>query len=370
MRGYLIDLCFNKNFEATKLVYDRPFGIQKIVGVSDDVIIAKTAVKKSGRNKTSDGEIPYLSSPHNANELPYRLSPQSGDGITYQSSPQSGGGIPRQPYPHNANEIPYRLSPQRSNGITYQSSPQSGDGITYQSSPRNVENAENLSLYRFHKHGDAENFQNYGKNSSDISTDDASDGGVSSDFQNENLNLNRLLQYSDIYSNADGFPLKNSDSDIPYPYCSENYKNQNAGLRADGFPRSNISHSENRPGQTIDMENQNASLRADGFPRSNIPHSKNRQAQNADTENQNPDARQPTSRGLQSLPFNPVCYFNKYPQKLVCGYAFLLGRTVGEDIKNIRNEIIIGRGSTITDDVVEKAGAYGKLVELTFNSVK
>ncbi|MDR2046649.1 MAG: hypothetical protein LBP79_01860 [Clostridiales bacterium] len=63
-------------------------------------------------------------------------------------------------------------------------------------------------------------------------------------------------------------------------------------------------------------------------------------------------------------------YYSRYPKKLICGYSFLLGRTVGSDIRNAKNEVLINRGTVITDKIVEKAGEYGKLVELTFLSVK
>ncbi|MDR1940291.1 MAG: hypothetical protein LBQ40_05820 [Clostridiales bacterium] len=60
----------------------------------------------------------------------------------------------------------------------------------------------------------------------------------------------------------------------------------------------------------------------------------------------------------------------KYPAKVVSGYTFLLGRTVGDDIRNAKNGIIIDRGTVITPETVEKAGVCGKLVELTFSSLK
>ncbi|MDR3292567.1 MAG: hypothetical protein LBT20_00500 [Clostridiales bacterium] len=63
-------------------------------------------------------------------------------------------------------------------------------------------------------------------------------------------------------------------------------------------------------------------------------------------------------------------FFGRYPRTVISGYAFLLGRTVGNDIRNAKNDIIIPSGSIITDTVVEKAGSYGKLVELTFSSIK
>ncbi|MDR3264212.1 MAG: hypothetical protein LBT30_07890 [Clostridiales bacterium] len=66
---------------------------------------------------------------------------------------------------------------------------------------------------------------------------------------------------------------------------------------------------------------------------------------------------------------SPSRYYAKYPKKIISDYTFLLGRTVGDDIRNIKNDIIIRRGSVITNEIVEKAGSYGKLVELTFASV-
>jgi hypothetical protein len=240
MYGYLIDVCFNKNFDVTKLVYDRLFGIQKIISVSNDVIIAKAAMKKGNLNRAAyDGEILYRSSKRNATK---KLN--GAENLT--------------------------AYPQRDATKT-----QLDEEILYRSQPHNstlkFNNAKNQST-------DLEFFSN---------------------SRPKNGDFDELLQNSDMYSNVNEINSLNSNDRNP------NFENQFQPLQS-----------------------------------------------------------------LQKARRNPAYYFNKYPQKLICGYTFLLGRAVGEDIRNVKNEVIIGRGSIITDDVVEKAGAYGKLVELTFNSVK
>jgi hypothetical protein len=292
MYGYLIDMCFNKNFEVTKLVYDRPFGIQKIIGVSGDVIIAKAAMKRGGKNKTAyEGEILYR---------PRRDVPTQDAEILTQR-------LELFPAPHLKNAA--SLSAQ------FHASTQKNDDL----------DEKNLSFCRSHQHDGAENFQNFDKNLQNNPSSSSHLPVGLLDFQDENLYSNKLLQNSDMSAN-----------NIETSLLNQNIRNSD-----------------------INIENQNHSKQQ--FQ----PHS------DISVENQNPSQRQfQPLQSLQKTRRNPAYYFNKYPQKLICGYTFLLGRSVGEDIRNIKNEIIIDRGSIITDDIVEKAGAYGKLVELTFNSIK
>jgi hypothetical protein len=279
MYGYLIDICFNKNFEVTKLVYDRPFGIQKIISVSNDAIIAKAAAKrKQGKPDVADG-----------------------------------GSICRR-YP---------------SGIQRQN-----DGL----SPKN------LSLYRSHEHENFLDLKNSDQNSENFSARAAFQG----------FNSDNILQFSDMSSIL-------SQSHY-YSRRNENLKYENQ--IKENLDALNANRQSFMTGENLNEKNQNEknfkipNIKRQSFvPYENLIE-KNFKAPNIE--------RQPFASYESSKDY----YFNKYPQKLIGGYTFLLGRTVGEDIKNIKDEIIIERGSVITDDVVEKAGVYGKLVELTFNSVK
>lgn len=58
------------------------------------------------------------------------------------------------------------------------------------------------------------------------------------------------------------------------------------------------------------------------------------------------------------------------PTRVICDYEFLLGRTLGADLRTYTGEIIAAKGSAVTDETVDRARRAGKLVELTLNSVK
>ena len=58
------------------------------------------------------------------------------------------------------------------------------------------------------------------------------------------------------------------------------------------------------------------------------------------------------------------------PTRIICDYEFLLGRTLGADLRTYTGELIANEGSVVTDMIVDKARRAGKLVELTLNSVK
>ncbi len=58
------------------------------------------------------------------------------------------------------------------------------------------------------------------------------------------------------------------------------------------------------------------------------------------------------------------------PTRVICDYEFLLGRTLGADLRTYTGELIATEGSAVSDAIVEKARRAGKLVELTLNSVK
>lgn len=58
------------------------------------------------------------------------------------------------------------------------------------------------------------------------------------------------------------------------------------------------------------------------------------------------------------------------PTRIICDYEFLLGRTLGADLRTYAGELIASEGSIVTDTIVDKARRAGKLVELTLNSVK
>ncbi|MDE5601138.1 MAG: hypothetical protein K2J16_01415 [Clostridia bacterium] len=58
------------------------------------------------------------------------------------------------------------------------------------------------------------------------------------------------------------------------------------------------------------------------------------------------------------------------PTRIICDYEFLLGRTLGADLRTYAGELIANEGSVVTDTIVDKARRAGKLVELTLNSVK
>ena len=58
------------------------------------------------------------------------------------------------------------------------------------------------------------------------------------------------------------------------------------------------------------------------------------------------------------------------PNRVICDYEFLLGRTLGADLMTYTGELIAKKNSVVTDSVVEKARRAGKLVELTLNSIK
>ncbi len=58
------------------------------------------------------------------------------------------------------------------------------------------------------------------------------------------------------------------------------------------------------------------------------------------------------------------------PTRIICDYEFLLGRTLGADLRTYTGELLAPKGAIITANVVELARAHGKLVDLTLNSVK
>lgn len=58
------------------------------------------------------------------------------------------------------------------------------------------------------------------------------------------------------------------------------------------------------------------------------------------------------------------------PNRVICDYEFLLGRTLGADLMTYTGELIAKKNSVVTDSVVEKARRAGKLVELTLNSIR
>ncbi|MDE6061039.1 MAG: hypothetical protein K2G31_06195 [Clostridia bacterium] len=58
------------------------------------------------------------------------------------------------------------------------------------------------------------------------------------------------------------------------------------------------------------------------------------------------------------------------PTRVICDYEFLLGRTLGADLRTYSGELIANEGCVVTDMIVDKARRAGKLVELTLNSVK
>lgn len=59
---------------------------------------------------------------------------------------------------------------------------------------------------------------------------------------------------------------------------------------------------------------------------------------------------------------------DKLPIRLVSDYRFLLGRTVTNNIYNLRKELIIEKNTQVTVPVVEHALRTGKLIELILNS--
>ncbi len=58
------------------------------------------------------------------------------------------------------------------------------------------------------------------------------------------------------------------------------------------------------------------------------------------------------------------------PTRVICDYEFLLGRTLGADLRTYSGELLAPKGIEITGPIVELARAHGKLVELTLSSVK
>ncbi len=58
----------------------------------------------------------------------------------------------------------------------------------------------------------------------------------------------------------------------------------------------------------------------------------------------------------------------KMPIRLVSDYRFLLGRTVTNNIYNLRKELVVEKNTTVTVPVVEHALRTGKLIELILNS--
>lgn len=58
------------------------------------------------------------------------------------------------------------------------------------------------------------------------------------------------------------------------------------------------------------------------------------------------------------------------PTRVICDYEFLLGRTLGADLKSYAGELLASRGEEVTAATVERARAHGKLVELTLNSAR
>ena len=58
------------------------------------------------------------------------------------------------------------------------------------------------------------------------------------------------------------------------------------------------------------------------------------------------------------------------PTRIICDYEFLLGRTLGADLRTYTGDLLAPKGAIITANIVELARAHGKLVDLTLNSVK
>lgn len=56
------------------------------------------------------------------------------------------------------------------------------------------------------------------------------------------------------------------------------------------------------------------------------------------------------------------------PPRIIADYNFLLGRTLTNDLTTYAGELIANKNTFVTIDVVEKARANGKLLDLTLNS--
>ncbi|MDR1906038.1 MAG: hypothetical protein LBQ27_03860 [Clostridiales bacterium] len=205
--GYLIDMRFNRSFQITKLVYDRPFGIQKIISISEDVIVAKAAHKK--------------------NRL--RQAEKTGDENRSNTNPLSFASK-----------------------------------VKFSNAAPPIKHTENVNIAQ----------------------------------ESTRLSSAEEKTYALI-----------SASDLK--------EDEYSGTSSIAFIKET---------------------------------------------NANPSQSSAVFAAVQ----NPR---RKYPKKLIGDYTFLLGRTVGDDIKNPENEVLIAGGEVITDSIVEKAGAYGKLVELTFSSL-
>ena len=70
------------------------------------------------------------------------------------------------------------------------------------------------------------------------------------------------------------------------------------------------------------------------------------------------------------FPSSPETENRHTPTRIICDYEFLLGRTLGADLKSYAGELLAPKGSEVTAGLVELARAHGKLVDLTLNSIK
>lgn len=58
------------------------------------------------------------------------------------------------------------------------------------------------------------------------------------------------------------------------------------------------------------------------------------------------------------------------PTRVICDYEFLLGRTLGADLRTYAGELLARKGTVVTPAIVELARGHGKLVDLTLSSEK
>ena len=302
MYGYLIDVFFNKAFLVTRLIYDRPFGINKIISVSNQVIVAKATLRKT---------------------LP-----------TSQTSHSRSSGKDKNPKPHLSNS-PSEVQEKNKN---------------YQ---------EDKSAFNSGK-----------KQALSASIDPHSTSRSLKDSPAEIINPSRAGAKTASYHMAETLQAVRSPGNIAYRIIKQAVETAPAqndrklySPHSDAGGKFSATKNDETPFDNTDFNYRHISefLAADAYRQnqenSAIPAFAHDCFSASETYEDKIEKRQ-----------TPL-YSVKYPQRIIGDYGFLLGRTVGDDIRNIKNQIIIPRGTVISDKTVETAGAYGKLVELTFSSI-
>jgi hypothetical protein len=302
MYGYLIDVFFNKAFLVTRLIYDRPFGINKIISVSNQVIVAKATLRKV-LPTDPNSRLRHEKNKNSKSPLAKRSS---------EAQEKDNGRLEDKSAAANGKERKANLSgdPRKKS-------------LSAAYSPAEIINVSNKAGSKTTAYHMTETLQAV-RSPSNIAYRIIKQAVATTPAQADR-------KFYSPHSDASGKPSAAKNGETPFGDADFNYRHISEFLTADAYRQSQ----------------EDSALPA--FAHDCFSVSK--------THEDKAEKRQ-----------TPL-YSVKYPQRIIGDYGFLLGRTVGDDIRNIKNQIIIPRGTVISDKTVETSGAYGKLVELTFSSI-